>query len=308
MLMQNTVFSEIKRVVQTHTQPRKYQAVKSTRKNPSSIACMPCMHCTACPCQSHPGHNVPNPGQIVPNPGHIVPMPGHIAPNSGHHLQSQVSGNTEASALSAVEQLMEEETQAAARAAAKKAKKLKQKSKKQQAQQPESPLHGRVPDESDDSAKQSTSAPGHTQPTPLVLHPQLQPEMPSAAFEGFSSAPTDLHLTERRNFECSAAALSAADLDLQSDGTCTPDSRVASGQRTAGSSCSEDDQLVRQLNSLQLPAAAMSPACCASASSEEADVASSGMDATSELDKDAQFLQALFCCPITKVKCTYLAG
>jgi len=30
------------------------------------------------------------------------------------------------------------------------------------------------------------------------------------------------------------------------------------------------------------------------------------MNATSELDKDAQFLQALFCCPITKVKRAYL--
>ena len=49
---------------------------------------------------------------------------------------------------------------------------------------------------------------------------------------------------------------------------------------------------------------AMSPACCATASSEEANLAPSGMDVTSELDKDAQFLQALFCCPITKVKCT----
>ncbi len=88
--------------------------------------------------------------------------------------------------------------------------------------------------------------------------------------------------------QCGAA------LDHQSDSRCTPDSRPASGQRTAGRSWPADDQVPGQLDSIQLPAAAMSPACCASASSEEADLASSGMNATSELDKDAQFLQALF--------------
>ena len=123
-------------------------------------------------------------------------------------------GNTEASASSAVEQLMEEETQAAARAAAKKAKKLKQKSKKQQAQQPVSPSHGRVPDELDGNAEQSTCEPGHTQPQPLVLHPELLPEMPPAAFEGLSSAPTNLHLTERQS-SSSAATVSAADQGQQ---------------------------------------------------------------------------------------------
>ncbi len=195
---------------------------------------------------------------------------------------------------------MEEETQAAARAAAKKAKKLKQKSKKQQAQQPVSLSHGHVPDEADDSAKQSTCEPGtgHTQPEPLVLHPELQPEMPLAAFAGLSSAPTDLYLTKRQRSGCSAAAISAAALDLQSDSMCIPDSRLASGQSTAGRSCSADDQVARQLDSLQLPAAAMSLA-----SSEEADLAPSGMNVASEVDKDARFLQALFCCPITKVEC-----
>jgi len=217
-------------------------------------------------------------------------------------------GNAEASASSAVEQLMEEETQAAARVAAKKAKKLRQKSKKQQARQPESPSHGHVPVESDDSAKQSTSDPGHTQPQPLVLLPELQPEMLPAAFEGLSSAPTNLHLTQRQSSRCSAATVSAAAPDLQSDSTCMRDSRLASGQRTAGCSCPADHQVARQLDSMQLAAAAMSPACCASTSSEEADLAPSGMNLASELDKDAQFLQTLFCCPITKVKCTYLAG
>jgi hypothetical protein len=214
------------------------------------------------------------------------------------------NGNTEASASSAVEQLMEEEAQAAARAAAKKAKKLKQKSKKQQAQLFQSLSQGHVPDESDDSAEHSTCKPGHTQPEPLVLHP----EMPPTAFEGLSSAPTNLHLTERQSFRCSAATVSAAAPDLQSDSTCMRDSRLASGQRTAGCSCPADHQVARQLDSMQLAAAAMSPACCASTSSEEADLAPSGMNLASELDKDAQFLQTLFCCPITKVKCTYLAG
>ncbi len=213
-------------------------------------------------------------------------------------------GNTEASASSAVEQLMEEETQAAARAAAKKAKKLKQKSKKQQAQQPESPSQCHVPNESDDNAEQATCEPGHTQPQPLVLRPELQPEVPPAASEGLNSAPTDLYLTERQSSRCSAATLSAAVLEQRSDGTCMPDSRRPSDQRTAGHSCSADDEVARQLGSLQLPAAAMSPACCALASPDEADLAPSGMNVTSELDKDAQFLQALFCCPITKVQCT----
>ncbi len=214
------------------------------------------------------------------------------------------NGNTEASASSAVEQLMEEESQAAARAAAKKAKKLKQKSKKQQAQQPESPSHGRVPDESDDNVEQSTCEPEHTQPEPWVLDPELQPEMPPAAFESLSLAPTDLYLTERQSSRCSAAALSAAALDHQSDSMCMPDSRLASDQRTAGCSCPADGELAGQLDSMQVPAAGMSPACCASASSEEADFAPSGMIVASELDKDAQFLQALFCCPIAKVKRT----
>ena len=214
------------------------------------------------------------------------------------------NGNTEALALSAVEQLMDEETQAAARAAAKKGKKLKQKSKKQQAQQPESPSQGHVPDESNDSAKQSTCDPGRTQPEPWVLDPELQPEMPPAAFESLSSAPTDPHLTERQASECSAAALSAAALHHQSDSMCMRDSRVASGQRTAGHSCPADDELAGQLDSMQLPAAARSPACFGLASPEEAHFAKSGLNMTAELDKDAQFLQALVCCPITKVKDT----
>jgi hypothetical protein len=109
--------------------------------------------------------------------------------------------------LSAIEQLMDEETQAAAKAAAKKAKKLKQKSKKQQAQQPESPSHGRVPDESDDNAEQSTIEPGHSQPEPWVLDPELQPEMPPAAFEGLSSAPRILHVTDRQSSGCTAVSV-----------------------------------------------------------------------------------------------------
>ena len=197
------------------------------------------------------------------------------------------NGNTETSASSAVEQLLEEEAQAAAKAAAKKAKKLKQKSKKQQAQQPESPSDGRVPDESDDIVEHFTFGPDHTHTEPLVLHPGVQSEMPPAAFEGLSSAPTDLHLTERQSSRYSAAAVSAAALEHQSDSMCTPDSRHASGQGIAGSSCLADDDLAKQLDSLQLPAAAMSPACCASASSRKGDFAPSGMDVTSELDKDA---------------------
>ena len=285
--MPETWFSEMK---QKHVTPDEHEAVKSTRKNLSSTAS------TSWPVTLSPTQVTLSPTQVTMSPTQVTICTLQVVDSKS---------NTEASASSAVEQLMEEETQAAARAAAKKAKKLKQNPKKQQAQQPVSPSHGRVPDESDDNAKQSTCEPGHTQPKPLVLHPELQPEMPPAAFEGLSSAPTNSHLTERQS-SSSAATVSAAALDLHSDSMCMSDSRLAFDQRTAGRSCSADDQVVRQLDSLQLTAAAMSPPCCASASSEEADLAPSGMDVTSELDKDAQFLQALFCCPITKVNRTYL--
>ncbi len=285
MFMPKTGFSEMEHVTQTSMQHNKHEAVKSIRKIPSSTA-------------------------STPLPVTLFPFQVTLSPTQVMMCTLQVldsNGNTEASASSAVEQLIEEETQAAARAAAKKAKKLKQKSKKQQAQQPVSQSHGHVPDESGYNAKQSICEPAHTQPEPLVSHPELQPEM-SPAFEGLSSASTGLHLTERQSLECSAGAAALEHQSDRSDSTCIPDNTRASGQRIAERSCSADDQVARQLGSLQLTAAAMSPACCAMASSEEAGLAASGLNVTSGLDKDAQFLQALFCCPITKVKCTYLAG
>ena len=222
--MQNTVLSEMKHVTQRSMQPSKHEAVKSTRKIPSSTASTPL--------------------PVTLSPTQVTLSPTQVMIYALQVLDS--NGNTEALASSAVEQLMEEETQAAARAAAKKAKKLKQKSKKQQAQQPESPSHGRVPNKSDDNAEQSICESGQTQPQPLVLRPELQPEMSPAAFEDLSSAPTDLYLTERQSSRCSAATLSVAVLEQRSDGTCMPDSRRPSDQRTAGRSCSADDQVARQ--------------------------------------------------------------
>ena len=81
MLMPNTVFSDRKHVTQTSMHPNKHEAVMSTRKNLSSAA--------------------------------STPMPFTLSPTQVMTCTLQVvdsNGNTEALALSAVEQLMDEET------------------------------------------------------------------------------------------------------------------------------------------------------------------------------------------------------
>ena len=100
------------------------------------------------------------------------------------------AGNTEAAALSACHQLMEEEDRAAAKAAAKKAKKLKQKSKKQQAHVLSQYLQ--APSQDSQAQSQDCQAP-HPGPELSQRRSGFQAvssEAPLASLQGFTKLPT----------------------------------------------------------------------------------------------------------------------
>ena len=209
--------------------------------------------------------------------------------------QAQGYGSrTEDSARTAHDQLMEEEDQAAARAAAKKAKKLKQKAKKQQAAavvaaQPAA--HSDSEDEQDDdqfrlpqpACDTATALQGSLESEAVLQRPaapQAALDVPSAVAQQ-QCAPGALHLGRG----------------------------VHSGASTMPSTEEPDGAKLRKLHLLQSDrvdqsgaAAAAEPAASVLEGGKNSDSKQgSPLAAAQNSDSDAQFLQALFCCPITKV-------
>ena len=191
----------------------------------------------------------------------------------------QVSASrTEASARTAFEELMMEEDQAAAKAAAKKAKKLKQKVKKKSKQQaatsePVTRLSSED-EEEEDQFRLPQAAASHT-----PLGSKAAVEVPSAkqlpSALGVPQADTAAHTT-------------------------------APGRAVLTTDGAEPQQLplfdAHELNHPE-DATSVVPAVTEQENGRSRDGSSMshGTAGADKADSDAQFLQALFCCPITKV-------
>ncbi len=169
--------------------------------------------------------------------------------------------NTEALAMSAFEQLMAEETQAAAKAAGKKAKKLRQKSKKQQAHQAQ----------------------------PLMLSPEFVPKVESVS-DSVHSLSFELNLFDDTDDQHAAV-----------ESLCH--NKCFSRHLIAPKSDSVDEQYEESLSSKSYTHTRDSDnsAKLSSTQKRAADVRPGQNEAAQGQDSDAQFLQALFCCPLTKV-------
>ena len=199
-------------------------------------------------------------------------------------MQAQAGASrTEDSARTAYEELMEEEDQAAAKAAAKKAKKLKQKAKKQQAtvQTDETVLHPESENELEydqfSLPHSATSAAPETSASSEAAS-QATSEMPSAL-----SVFGALHTDNDAQSSASARAVCSTDAASGEEAYNLP---LLNSQ---GVDQSEAAVATEQVASVQ--------GGDGSSGSRQSGVAAGAHNA----DEDAQFLQALFCCPITKV-------
>lgn len=199
---------------------------------------------------------------------------------------------TEDSARTAYEELMQEENQAAAKAAAKKTKKQKQKAKKQQAAAATAAEQA-APSESEDEHDQfSLQQPMQTASFGLLdqfprsslgqqSDPSVSPE-PSPGHGDNVHALRDLH---------GGSGKPSASQAITSIGTGEANNVELAPDRYSGSP-----------SSAEMPAQAM-------ATMQASEKMNNGRQhdeapAAATQDSDAQFLQALFCCPITKVSQT----
>ncbi len=234
---------------------------------------------------------------------------------------------TEASALTAFNELWNDEQQAADRAAAKKAKKLKQKVKKQQAQSSLacSPSLGDSPSDADPSqSRQEPSQIGQEPPSvgqePSKSSQECYPSRheatsverqlfrsedeasnaknkPSHAFIATSQLPGDRSLVQA-DFDqhTSVAPLSTPPLATTSPARPLSENTSEAGAQTAVNVSDSFDVLTaydssRETAERQTGHGGTSPAVA------------SGQDSENQAkDKDAKFLHTLFCCPITKVQ------
>lgn len=194
------------------------------------------------------------------------------------HGNVQISASrTEASARTAFEELMMEEDQAAAKVAAKKAKKLKQKVKKKSKQQaataePATRLgsEDEEEEEEEDQFRLPQAAASHTS-----LGSEAAVEVPSA-----EQLPSALRV-------------------LQAD---TVPPTTAPGRAVLTTDGAEPQQLpLLDAHGLNHPEDATSIVPAALEQENGSSSMSHNTAGADKEDSDAQFLQALFCCPITKV-------
>ena len=201
-------------------------------------------------------------------------------------MQAQADASrTEDSARTAYEELMEEEDQAAAKAAAKKAKKLKQKAKKQQAavQTDETVLHPESENEQEhDQFSLPHSAVGVAPETSANSEAASQAtgDMPSAL-----SAFGALHTGTDAQSSAAARAVCSTDEAIGVEAYHLP------LHNSRGSDQSDAAVVTEQVASVQGSDSSNG------SGSRQGDVTAGARRA----DGDAQFLQALFCCPVTKV-------
>lgn len=206
-------------------------------------------------------------------------------PSKGVQAQADAS-RTEDSARTAYEELMEEEEQAAAKAAAKKAKKLKQKAKKQQAAVLHTDEPAAHPEAEEDQEYDQFSLPHsatHAAPETSASSEaasQATGEMPSAL-----SALRALHLGTNGHAPTSATAGCSID---EASGVKAYNLPLLNSR---GVGQSEAAVVTEQVASVQGGGSS-------SGSGSRQGGATAGPH---NADEDAQFLQALFCCPITKV-------
>ncbi len=176
-------------------------------------------------------------------------------------------GKTEASAMSAFTELMEEESQAAAKVAAKKAKKLKQKSKKQQAQQLQSSPQEQPPKDTEAELSDSDSALESRSPE---LIPGLGAQ-PAAAVTTPPQSPRSRPAHLQATLTPAKHGVSLDDSGVKSEGN----AELSDGVQVNG---------------------------IADVPAQQGNAGDEGLDpATPSADADAEFVQALFRCPITKV-------
>ena len=203
-------------------------------------------------------------------------------PSKGMQAQA-VASRTEDSARTAYEELMEEEDQATAKAAAKKAKKLKQKAKKQRAavDQTAEPPRSETEQEYDQFSlpHSATDAAPETSANTGAAS-QATSNMPSA-WSAFGA----LHIGNVAQSSASARAVCSTDEASGVEAYHVP------LHNSLGSDQSDAAVVTEQVASVQGSDSSNG------SGSRQGDVIAGAQNA----DGDAQFLQALFCCPITKV-------
>lgn len=219
-------------------------------------------------------------------------------PGKEMHPQGYDS-RTEDSARTAYEELMAEENQAAARAAAKRAKKLKQKAKKHQAATAltaEAAAHQDLEEEQDyDQFRLPQSASDTAFGASAELEAAFQrPAAPHAAVHVPPALPQRRHVLQTLHPGTemhTVAAVRAACSTDEADGAETYRLPSPTSNRAHVGQCeaTEPAEIVQDGGGISSDSKQGGPTAGAQ-----------------NLDSDAQFLQALFCCPITKVTiCTW---
>ena len=197
------------------------------------------------------------------------------------------ASRAEDSARTAYEELMEEEDQAAAKAAAKKAKKLKQKAKKQQAAVDQTAAHPRSEDEQEyEQFSLPHSAADAAPETSAVSEAASKRPAASQATTGVPSALRALHMGIAAQSSASARAVCNTD---QASGVQAYHLPLLNSRGVAHSEAAE---VTEQVAVVQGGDSSNGRQCGVLAGAQNA-------------DGDAQFLSALFCCPITKVITIY---
>ena len=218
---------------------------------------------------------------------------------------------TEASAMSAYDQLMKEEAEEAAKPAAKKAKKLKQKAKKQQAQKSQSSSQNTSALESDagpvqpDSPSSPTDLhssqskfdlfPSDLEPFPSESQPLQSSQTPASQSE---SEPAQIRLDAPMQNSILHHSTLESPQHLADDDSRSQELRESpSASASPGFDGHSDLVANRSVNSYDMPQI-LNGSRAAAASVQQS-------EAVAGPQSDAQFLQALFCCPITKVRHTF---
>jgi len=234
---------------------------------------------------------------------------------------------TEASALTAFNELWNDEQQAADRAAAKKAKKLKQKVKKQQAQSSLAPspslgdsLSDADPSQNGQKPCQKGQEPSQIGQDPSTSNQESHPsenestsvqrqlfrfedeastakDRPSHAFSSASQLPGDRSLVQA-DFDQHASAAPLSTPPLATTSPVRPMSEAMSEARSYTEVDSSDfvDALTVNDSSQETAERQAGHGGTGPAVAPEQDAG----DHTA--DKDAKFLHTLFCCPLTKVQ------
>ena len=206
-------------------------------------------------------------------------------PSKGVQAQADAS-RTEDSARTAYEKLMEEEDQAAAKAAAKKAKKLKQKAKKQQAALHETDEPAVHPESENDQEYDQFSLPHSANDGAQETSANSE-----AASLATGDMPTALSAFGAVHIGTDAQSSTSARAVCSTDGAKGVEAYHLPLLNSRGFGQSEAAVVTEQVASVQ------GGDSSSGSGSRQGGVSAGALHA----DRDAQFLQALFCCPITKV-------